>query len=348
MNRHPNQSYSGWDIGGAHLKLARSDQAGRLQQVIQLPCPLWQGIDALESSLRTALDMLDNRDDMHAITMTGELVDAFVDREQGVTEILDCLQQRLPTGSMRIFAGLHGWLAPEQAAENWQQVASMNWQAGAMLVAESQPRGLFVDIGSTTCDIVPISAHRICPQGWTDHARQRHGELVYSGAIRTPLMAICDSTMLAGERIPLTAEWFASSADIWRLLGVLEEHHIQDDSADGRPWDEQHCRQRLARMLATDAAQASDAQWRGVASWFAEKQLQTLTEACLQVLSHHPELDDEAPFIAAGVGHELVARVAARLARPCLSFGDFCCAHPDALLHAPAAALALMAQRQFT
>ncbi|MDE3012141.1 MAG: ATP-grasp domain-containing protein, partial [Pseudomonadota bacterium] len=41
----------GWDIGGAHLKVAALDRHGRLIDVVQLPCALWQGLDRLEPLL---------------------------------------------------------------------------------------------------------------------------------------------------------------------------------------------------------------------------------------------------------------------------------------------------------
>ena len=71
---------SGWDIGGAHIKVARCDQDGQLLQVIQVACPLWHGIDQLETAIESIFAQLDNKDDIAAITMTGELVDIFTDR----------------------------------------------------------------------------------------------------------------------------------------------------------------------------------------------------------------------------------------------------------------------------
>ena len=43
----------GWDVGGAHLKAALWE-AGELRQVMQLACPLWQGIDRLRDALDQA------------------------------------------------------------------------------------------------------------------------------------------------------------------------------------------------------------------------------------------------------------------------------------------------------
>lgn len=347
MTEQHHAGFCGWDIGGAHLKVARCDKDGKLQQVLQFPCALWRGIDELAHSLRQAMTALNCGSDIHVITMTGELVDAFVNRQQGVKAILNCVAGLLPADACRVYAGQQGWLRLEQAKVDWQAVASRNWQASAMFAAGRLETGLFLDIGSTTCDIVPFTEHQIQPRGINDHERQRGGSLVYTGAIRTPLMAIADKAPLNGDFVPLAAEWFASSGDIWCLLTKLAEGNIQDDSADGQPWSKLHCRQRLARMLATDADQASDQQWQLVALWFAEKQLQTITEACLQVMTTCP-LSADTPLVGAGVGRFMVKACAERLYRPYIDFSELCQDVAAAADHAPAAALALLAQQQLS
>jgi probable H4MPT-linked C1 transfer pathway protein len=340
-------SFIGWDIGGAHLKVARSNVRGELQDVIQLPCALWKGIDELQQSLQQALTILNVNHAIHAITMTGELVDAFAHRSEGVQNILDCVSTVLPPAHCHIFAGDDGWLSIDEAKQRWQAVASMNWQASARYTASQIASGVFIDIGSTTCDIIPFNDGSLQLSGHTDHERQREGSLVYTGAIRTPLIAITDRAPLDGHIVPLAAEWFASSADIWCLLGELSDKEIQDASADGQPWTPAHCRQRLARMLATDADAANETQWHQVAMWFAEKQLASVTAACLQQLSASA-LTPSAPLVGAGVGRFIVKACAQRLRRPYIDFSSLCEDSDDAAAHAPAAALALLAQQQLS
>jgi len=47
----------GWDVGGAHLKAARVEH-GKVTAVLQLPAPLWQGLEPLEAALDAALARL--------------------------------------------------------------------------------------------------------------------------------------------------------------------------------------------------------------------------------------------------------------------------------------------------
>ncbi len=338
---------SGWDIGGAHVKVARCDPLGNIQDLIQVACPLWQGIDQLATAIESVFIQLGNQDDIAAITMTGELVDIFPDRQAGVAEILACVAKYIDPEKIVVYAAEAGWLKPELASKHWQSVASRNWQASASLVAQAIPEGLFVDIGSTTCDIIPLSSGLAIPQGLDDFGRQTSRELLYTGAIRTPLIALSQHAPFNGTLVSLAAEVFATTGDCWCLLGLLEPTSIQDNSADGQPWHIDFCASRIARLLGTDANQANLAQWKQLAQWFAEQQSHLISSAMLQVLSAHSELVADAPIIGAGVGRFIAKACAQRLNRPYLDFNEILSSqHPASADHAPAVAVALLAQQQ--
>ena len=90
--------------------------------------------------------------------------------------------------------------------------------ASATLVARKCPDALFLDVGSTTTDVIPIVAGRVAARGRRIPARLRTGELVYTGALRTPVCAIVRSVPLRGRRCRVAAEHFAVAADVhlWR------------------------------------------------------------------------------------------------------------------------------------
>jgi probable H4MPT-linked C1 transfer pathway protein len=337
---------SGWDIGGAHIKVARCNSDGVLINVIQLACPLWQGIDKLELAIKSIFLQLNNQQDRHAITMTGELVDIFANRQQGVAGILSCLANYISTDHTEVYAANLGWLSPQQASSQWQYVASRNWQASASLVAQYQPEGLFIDIGSTTCDIIPFHSGDAQPDGVDDYQRQTSRELLYTGAIRTPLIAISQSAPFNGVLTSLAAEVFATTADIWCLLDLLNPASIQDASADGQPWQNQFCASRIARLLGSDFNMATLDQWKQLAQWFAEQQIHQITQAILQVGSSKTELSISAPIIGAGVGRFIARCCAQRLNRPYSDFAEAIAAtHTHTSDHAPAVAVALLAHR---
>ena len=49
-------------------------------------------------------------------------------------------------------------------------------------------------------------------------------------------------------------EWFATTADVYRLLGELDPAHDQQPAADNGDKDLPATRRRLARMIGRDAA----------------------------------------------------------------------------------------------
>ena len=337
---------TGWDIGGAHLKVAQADLKGNLQQVFEIPCPLWQGIDKLHFAIQSALSKLDNGaiENMAAITMTGELADCFANRQTGVAEIIKAFNQHFSPLQTVVFAGEHDWLSPEEAITHWQSVASRNWQASANFVAQHIPNVLFIDMGSTTCDIIPIADGKATPQGFDDHQRQISRELLYTGTIRTPLIALANTVPFKGQDIGLAAEMFATTGDIWLLLDKLAENTIQDASADGKPWTKHHAAIRLARLLGTDADDPSNPIWTTLAHWFADKQCQLIISAIKQVREQSHNIAANYQIIGAGIGRSIISDCAKQLDLPYLDFSTLTQpASPDVADHAPAAAIALLA-----
>ena len=221
----------GWDIGGAHLKLVRLDAAGWVIDVRQIVCPLWRGIEYLRRAMAVAWSPAEGQNAIHAVTMTGELCDNFETRAHGVREILGVVAQVLGKDRTWVYAGPQGWRSiAEVVALGPQWVASANWRALADLVALRYDNAILIDIGSTTTDIIPIVAGKIASRGSDDATRLSHDELVYTGVVRTPLMAVCGSVPFDGRWQRVTAEHFANTADIYRLLGELP-----DDAGGLRP-----------------------------------------------------------------------------------------------------------------
>ena len=69
------QDIVGWDIGGAHIKAVVLDASGVISSVVQLPCPLWKGVEFLVQCVTQITEQHPYHIQTHAITMTGELVD---------------------------------------------------------------------------------------------------------------------------------------------------------------------------------------------------------------------------------------------------------------------------------
>lgn len=339
----------GWDIGGAHVKVAAVDVTGRVVAARQVPCALWRGLDQLESALGHALaELPDAVQARHAATMTGELADLFADRNEGVRRIVEMLEQRLGRARLRVFAGERGFLDPQQALDVPASVASANWQATAQLIANSVGEALLVDIGSTTTDLVAIHDGRVGATGRSDFERLVSGELVYSGVVRTALMAIADAIEFEGLRVPLMAEQFATTADVYRLTGELDERCDQHASADGSEKTPHASARRLARMIGRDAHERPQETWQTLAASFRATQLERIRRAAQQVLLR-AAVAPAGVMVAAGSGAFLVPELARALRRPTVAFARLVISSLDdpALLGvcAPAVAVAVLAHR---
>jgi probable H4MPT-linked C1 transfer pathway protein len=332
----------GWDLGGAHLKAAVAE-GGALISVLQVPCPLWQGLDRLEVALDQALSRLGPAT-RHAVTMTGEMTDLFPSRAAGVIALVDAMEARLAGSPIRFYAGDTGWLEAKGARRDSLAAASANWHASAAWAARRLGEGLLLDIGSTTTDVVPFRGGRVCARGRDDASRLVTGELVYTGVVRTPVMALAESVPFRGESVPLMAEHFATSADLHRLCGALLESCDQQPAADGGAKAPEASARRLARMIGRDFEDAGMEEWRDLARHLAARQVRRIADACARVADREGIAPD-APLACAGAGRFLAPEIAARLGRPMADFAALA-GRPDdewAAVCAPAAALALLA-----
>lgn len=309
---------AGWDLGGAHLKAALVSAGGRVEQVLQLPCPLWQGLEHLEHAIDVVLERL-GPVDSHAVTMTGELVDLFSSRAEGVAALVDAFAARLGDGDIGFYAGPAGFLPAGRARGQAREVASANWLASASHVALRLASGLFLDLGSTTTDIVPFADGAVAVRGYSDAERMAEGELVYTGLTRTPVMAVADRVPFRGRWYPLMAEYFATMADVHRLCGTLREETDQYPAADGRGKAPENSARRLARMIGHDLEDAAMEDWRRLAEYLAECQCRRLLDACLGVMSRC-NVPVDAPVVGAGIGRAVLRGLADRLGRP---YADF-------------------------
>ncbi|MFE1601855.1 hydantoinase/oxoprolinase family protein [Methylobacterium sp. ID0610] len=326
MSQHPSSPFArtiGWDLGGVHVKAALVE-GGRVRAVVQAPCPLWRGLPALDAAL-AALPDWTREPARHAVTMTGELTDCFADRADGVAQLAGWAARALP-GSVAVYAGRSGFVSAEAAAGAAPDIASANWYATASLVGRLAPAALLVDIGSTTADLIPVVEGRPAAQGYSDAERLETGELVYTGVVRTPLLALGPVAPFRGRRTALMAETFAATGDVHRLLGDLPPEEDQQDTMDFKGKSLPETETRLARMIGRDRHEGSTTDWTRLAGHFAEAQLRLLHDAAAVILSRGT-LPDAAPVIACGAGRFVAARLAARLGRPSRDLTDLIAPH---------------------
>ncbi|MFG1243987.1 hydantoinase/oxoprolinase family protein [Xanthobacter sp. V7C-4] len=331
----------GWDVGGAHLKRAVLAPDGTLLSVEMAACPLWQGLDKLDAAM-AALSSATGRS---VVTMTGELTDLWPDRATGVAGLSRALAERLGADT-GIYAGRAGFVPATDAPDYAADVASANWHATAAALARLCGDGVLVDIGSTTTDIIKFAGEQVYFAGYSDAERMESGELVYSGAARTPVMALAPTLPFRGRQVPLMAEHFATTADIHRLTGDLPEGADLHPAADGGEKTREASARRLLRMVGRDLGPCTLAEAEALAAFATEVQLHRLHVALAQVLSAGGVAAD-ASLVGAGVGRFLAQRLAARAGRFYRDAGDVLAGDPAlaaaAADCAPAVAVARLA-----
>jgi (4-(4-[2-(gamma-L-glutamylamino)ethyl]phenoxymethyl)furan-2-yl)methanamine synthase len=296
----------GWDIGGVNTKAARAD--GRSASV---PLELQRDSGGLVPALWSLAASLGHAPGTaHAVTMTAELSQAFRTKREGVGFVLDAMATTFPGDAVHVF-GVHGrFMEPADARARPLDTGASNWMATAAFVARFVPDGILIDIGTTSTDIIPLAGGQVAAQGRTDPARLMSGELVYTGAVRTPVEALLRDVPLWDGRCAVSADGFATIGDAHLWLGALEPADYTASTSDGRPATRVFAGERLARAVCGDREMLDEAAIDGIARALVEAQLERVTAGVRRVRARCP---DARTAVVAGLG-EFIATAAARRA----------------------------------
>ena len=273
------------DIGGAHIKGYHRD--GR---TFHESFEVWRRPDRLGRALEGCLAQLLPFDDL-AITTTAELCDCFETRREGVLAIVNATCEALravaPDATLHVWT-LEGQLVSrDEALQNPDLVAAANWLALACHAAQRFPGepSLLADMGSTTVDLIPMREGSPNPRERTDTGRLISGELVYTGARRTPTFALRPVLTYRGKECPVIPELFATMSDVYVVLGQLAENSDDRHTADGRARTRDRACERLARTVGADrdSFDMNDAEL--LARELAESQIELITIALCKIAS---------------------------------------------------------------
>jgi probable H4MPT-linked C1 transfer pathway protein len=300
------------------LKAVLLDAAGHALAAKQVYCPLWRGLQELDCAIEAVL--MEFNAPKHIVTMTGELADIFPDRHSGVVQIAQKMQEKLSSINVlqnnevqvRYYAGSQGIVTLDKVTKHTVEIASMNWLASVQYLAQNLQQAILIDIGSTTTDIALVSNGQVRARGFNDATRMQCDELVYTGVVRTPLMALAQKIPFAGQLTNIAAEHFATTADVYTLTGDLADLDNMAETADGAQKSVEASALRIARMVGADAKDASSSVWQNLAYAFKHVQLNMLKQALLRQISL---LDDSQNLqvIGAGAGTFLVCELAEQL-----------------------------------
>lgn len=333
----PRAGVVGWDIGGVNTKVARV-AGGRVLAAHAHPYEVQRAPAALGAVLRTLAEVVGvGPEDRHAVTMTAELSQMFRTKRDGVAFVLDAVAAALAGGATRVYAVDGRFLTLDAARMESLAVAASNWAATARLVARAHPDALLLDTGTTTTDVIPIVGGALVARGRTDPERLASGELVYTGAVRTPVEAIASHVPLGGELAGVSAEGFALAGDVHVWRGDLAPDDYSVAAPDGRPATREFAGERLARVVCADRELLDEPAVWAIADALAEAQAAAIEAAVRRVCARHPLLRRA---VVTGVGAFLATRAARRAGLAVVSLAE---SIGDAAARcAPAAAVALL------
>src|SRR3989442_1215886 len=261
----------GWDVGGVNTKGARVVR-GKVAAARAQPYEIQRDPTALGSPLARPAAEQRVAGAAHAVTMTAELSQFFRTKREGVRFVLDAVTAAFPEADVRVYTADGRFLSVAAARIEPLAVAAANWAATAQLVARSFPEAIVIDTGTTTTDIIPIAGGRVAARGRTDHERLREGELVYTGALRTPAEAIAHEVALHGAPVGVSAEGFALAGDVHLWLGSLAPEDYTVPTPDGRPATREFAGERLARVIFADRELLDEAAIEAIAPSLADAQ----------------------------------------------------------------------------
>jgi (4-(4-[2-(gamma-L-glutamylamino)ethyl]phenoxymethyl)furan-2-yl)methanamine synthase len=215
--------------------------------------PLWKERHRLGAAVAELLSKAGSWDAI-ALTMTGELADCYRDRACGVRDILTQVLRAAAIHPVWVYTVDGQFRTSDEVFRNPDQAAAANWHALAQFAARwLGPRpGVLVDVGSTTCDVIPLSGGVVATKARTDFDRLAQEQLIYFGIGRTPICAVVHQIPYRNQMVPLMAELFATTDDVCLTLGLIEEDANDRQTSDGRPRTRAAARNRLARLIGLD------------------------------------------------------------------------------------------------
>jgi len=89
--------------------------------------------------------------DAAGVTITGELADCYASKKEGIGHIAAEVKKVFPGA---VFYGSDGNFYADAA--DHRLLSAANWSASARYVGSIHKNILFIDVGSTTTDIIPI------------------------------------------------------------------------------------------------------------------------------------------------------------------------------------------------
>lgn len=287
----------GIDIGGANTKITELEE--KYYKIHHIYFPMWKKHKKLTELLRVYNS---GNVEKVGIVMTAELVDAYRSKREGVEDILNSVERAFPDKDIYVFDVDGNFLEIDVAKKKYIKVSASNWTATAYFVIKDIcDNCILVDMGSTTTDIIPIKDGEILAEE-TDLKRLMNNQLVYVGALRTPLSFLTNTVVFRGFKTNVSSEYFSITGDVNLILNKINPEDYTCDTPDGVPVDRKSCMRRVARVLCSDLEEVNEEEILDISLQFYRKLL-NMVRSNLDRVSERYEIRD---VVITGLGEGIL------------------------------------------
>ena len=303
----------GIDVGGANTKVATSD--GSFVRLIY--APLWRNkavIYDVLADVKRRLEAEGKGIEAVGVVMTGEICGCFNTKREGVLYIKKVVSTMFE--NVKFFNTDCAFKNSSSGGEDPLSFAATNWLASAKFLSEQYKNAIFVDIGSTTTDVIPIVEGKVKAKR-TDLERLKYGELIYSGVLRTGVAHLLKRVKVRGEEYGTSSELFTITADAYLVLGCITNddyrcekpcNYFVNEEVKKENEDKNRisAMQRLARVLCSDLEEIGEEGAVGIAEQVKEAQVEELIDPIKRIKAKYGlEM-----VVSAGIG-DFIAKEAA-------------------------------------
>lgn len=304
-----------FDVGGANTKklLYLADKGEILKNEMHY-FPFWKKWRVFPDFL----SRIGESAERVGFVFTAELSDAFPSRRAGIEFLMEACSKFSKPKFMSVDKKLLGI----EEVEDPLSLAAANFVASVYYMEGRFKEGILLDMGSTTTDIVPFRrGEKLYAQ--SDLERLLEGQLLYQGCLRTPLASLGFELQLRGRKVKPAAEHFAIAADVYNVLGELENYPC--DTPDGRGKGREESEQRVARMLCSEPGELSRGEILGLCRGFKRAQVDSIASSLRKVAQKY----GLARVFIAGKGHSIGMEACEKLGLRYENLRNFTSAHDN-------------------
>lgn len=274
----------GLDIGGANTDCTiieiKNDEIVSMKNDREY-FPMWKDSDRLQDALKK-LTRDDQDIDTVCVSMTAELADGYSSKKEGVLDISRQVMNAF-CGKQIFFVTFEGLKSYDELQNNPLSAAAANWIGTTEIIKYIEKDAIFMDMGSTTTDIIPIKNQKEIASGHSDLERLSTGELIYTGMLRTNLASIVHHVPVHQKNTRVSSELFSITADVHMILNNITPEEYTCPTPDGKKKDIVSCKRRLARLVCADLDTLEDDEIMKLARHVEQRQIDQIYDGLKEV-----------------------------------------------------------------